>query len=115
MFIEAFGIEKALANRILTAWKGVAYYEYKYAENITRSMDIIRWLQSKDSEPYDLAMFGHLKEMYQMHKRSTIDQMKALPSSTVNIRSEEHTSELPSLMRSSYTVFCLTKKRTKIK
>src|SRR3546814_10159646 len=25
-------------------------------------------------------------------------------------RSEEHTSELPSLMRSSYAVFCLTKK-----
>lgn len=85
MFIEAFGIEKALANRILTAWKGVAYYEYKYAENISRTMDIIRWLQSKDSEPYDLAMFGHLKEMYQMHKRSTIDQMKALTVSTVNI------------------------------
>src|SRR3546814_3742292 len=28
------------------------------------------------------------------------------------IRSEEHTSELPSLMRSSYTVFCLNNKRT---
>src|SRR3546814_7195431 len=27
-------------------------------------------------------------------------------------RSEEHTSELQSLMRSSYAVFCLTKKRT---
>src|SRR3546814_5433466 len=101
-----------------------------------------------------MAMFGHLKEMYQMHKRSTIDQMKALTSSTVNIfrsyrechsvflerndpgpfrvflqnanerfwalgfcvnaldhcRSEEHTSELQSLMRISYAVFCLKKK-----
>src|SRR3546814_6461451 len=27
-----------------------------------------------------------------------------------SIRSEEHTSELQSLMRTSYTVFCLTKK-----
>src|SRR3546814_9791774 len=27
-------------------------------------------------------------------------------------RSEEHTSELPSLMRISYAVFCLTKKKT---
>src|SRR3546814_1025870 len=27
-------------------------------------------------------------------------------------RSEEHTSELPSLMRSSYAVFCLKKKKT---
>src|SRR3546814_1963897 len=29
-------------------------------------------------------------------------------------RSEEHTSELQSLMRISYAVFCLTKKKTKI-
>src|SRR3546814_3473185 len=28
-------------------------------------------------------------------------------------RSEEHTSELQSLMRNSYAVFCLTKKQTK--
>src|SRR3546814_3669542 len=28
----------------------------------------------------------------------------------LNIRSEEHTSELPSLMRNSYAVFCLKKK-----
>src|SRR3546814_8251611 len=29
-------------------------------------------------------------------------------------RSEEHTSELQSLMRNSYAVFCLTKKKTQI-
>src|SRR3546814_4932621 len=29
---------------------------------------------------------------------------------TIEIRSEEHTSELQSLMRTSYAVFCLTKK-----
>src|SRR3546814_8093167 len=29
------------------------------------------------------------------------------------LRSEEHTSELQSLMRSSYAVFCLTKKKNK--
>src|SRR3546814_1159945 len=32
---------------------------------------------------------------------------------TVLIRSEEHTSELQSLMRNSYAVFCLKKKKTK--
>src|SRR3546814_10082171 len=31
-----------------------------------------------------------------------------------HIRSEEHTSELQSLMRSSYAVFCLKKKKKKI-
>src|SRR3546814_7679490 len=30
------------------------------------------------------------------------------------VRSEEHTSELQSLMRISYAVFCLTKKKTKV-
>src|SRR3546814_2847116 len=32
---------------------------------------------------------------------------------TVSIRSEEHTSELQSLMRISYAVFCLKKKKKK--
>src|SRR3546814_2133132 len=38
------------------------------------------------------------------------DRAHALPA-----RSEEHTSELQSLMRISYAVFCLQKKKTKIK
>src|SRR3546814_1001659 len=33
-------------------------------------------------------------------------------SITLFVRSEEHTSELPSLMRISYAVFCLKKKTT---
>src|SRR3546814_5447949 len=35
-------------------------------------------------------------------------------SSLASIRSEEHTSELQSLMRISYAVFCLKKKKTLI-
>src|SRR3546814_1733364 len=33
------------------------------------------------------------------------------PEATLSHRSEEHTSELQSLMRISYAVFCLTKKK----
>src|SRR3546814_3891940 len=36
-----------------------------------------------------------------------------LPLLTENVRSEEHTSELQSLMRISYAVFCLKKKKKK--
>src|SRR3546814_3826508 len=36
-----------------------------------------------------------------------------LPREGFAIRSEEHTSELQSLMRISYAVFCLKKKKTK--
>src|SRR3546814_10219283 len=41
---------------------------------------------------------------------SAVSQANQIPQSL--LRSEEHTSELQSLMRISYAVFCLTKKRT---
>src|SRR3546814_8507797 len=42
-----------------------------------------------------------------------IDSMSVTtPAATVSARSEEHTSELQSLMRISYAVFCLKKKTT---
>src|SRR3546814_1369066 len=44
------------------------------------------------------------------HRRST-DSCRSSPASPT--RSEEHTSELQSLMRSSYAVFCLKKKKKK--
>src|SRR3546814_5178841 len=45
------------------------------------------------------------------------DALKAIAqslSAQAQARSEEHTSELPSLMRISYAVFCLKKKKTHI-
>src|SRR3546814_7639885 len=39
--------------------------------------------------------------------------MPQAPDSSYLARSEEHTSELQSLMRISYAVFCLKKKKTK--
>src|SRR3546814_3547327 len=39
------------------------------------------------------------------------DHEVRLPGGNNFLRSEEHTSELPSLMRISYAVFCLTKKK----
>src|SRR3546814_6911902 len=39
----------------------------------------------------------------------------ALPAQRLGARSEEHTSELQSLMRISYAVFCLKKKTNKTK
>src|SRR3546814_10077932 len=44
----------------------------------------------------------------------SLDVVKAVATDTAIKRSEEHTSELQSLMRISYAVFCLKKKKTKI-
>src|SRR3546814_7907853 len=43
-------------------------------------------------------------------RRSLEASSVSLPSAISSIRSEEHTSELQSLMRISYAVFCLKKK-----
>src|SRR3546814_6369389 len=42
---------------------------------------------------------------------SPVSEMTLAPKSTFMKRSEEHTSELQSLMRISYAVFCLKKKK----
>src|SRR3546814_1227309 len=41
-------------------------------------------------------------------------RLRHLPSPRIHARSEEHTSELQSLMRISYAVFCLKKKTQKL-
>src|SRR3546814_2298504 len=48
---------------------------------------------------------------HEAHRRA--DQLEALAEEVLEIRSEEHTSELQSLMRISYAVFCLKKKTNK--
>src|SRR3546814_4142579 len=51
------------------------------------------------------------RELSTAQAMSVIDQLRDLQVFYVNIRSEEHTSELQSLMRISYAVFCLKKKK----
>src|SRR3546814_1748124 len=50
------------------------------------------------------------------HRVHLIDPRAVVPESNMPgfPRSEEHPSELPSLMRNSYAVFCLKKKKTRI-
>src|SRR3546814_7259123 len=46
------------------------------------------------------------------HEQETFAAVRAaMPEVGISLRSEEHTSELQSLMRISYAVFCLTKKK----
>src|SRR3546814_10310694 len=52
-----------------------------------------------------LAAFGF------MHQMTTEPLLKKLLRYVMSDRSEEHTSELQSLMRHSYAVFCLKKKK----
>src|SRR3546814_3651784 len=48
----------------------------------------------------------------QLQKHLSPEQMRLMALSPPQVRSEEHTSELQSLMRISYAVFCLKKNKT---
>src|SRR3546814_8724013 len=63
---------------------------------------------AKASEPSDTPNSTR-KMMY------LIGQSRSCSHQGTNIRSEEHTSELQSLMRISYAVFCLKKKKISTK
>src|SRR3546814_7393693 len=56
--------------------------------------------------------FDSLKSRYKFWLRSCYIQILIFNPKAVSLpRSEEHTSELQSLMRNSYAVFCLNKKK----
>src|SRR3546814_10362621 len=57
----------------------------------------------------DQPVAAHLKLVVQRLHRAIIERVARL----LTHRSEEHTSELQSLMRISYAVFCLKKKKHK--
>src|SRR3546814_6460335 len=69
-----------------------------------------------DASRYDGKQFGwYVQGIYQFVQRWRVglryDRLNA--NNSVANRSEEHTSELQSLMRISYAVFCLKKKKNK--
>src|SRR3546814_10610572 len=64
----------------------------------------------KDDESPFLGLAYDARKAYQSER-----EILPAPQSYEEMRSEEHTSELQSLMRISYAVFCLKKKKTATK
>src|SRR3546814_10086976 len=97
-----------------------------------RSPDLCRWLLARQSEPQPARLRGRragLRVPFGPSDRHGLcpqdDQERLCRGASGDLfagvrtlslcdghRSEEHTSELQSLMRISYAVFCLKKKRT---
>src|SRR3546814_2188972 len=57
-----------------------------------------------------LATLAHEGRRHDFFRAQLFDALKILDEGHIAARSEEHTSELQSLMRISYAVFCLKKK-----
>src|SRR3546814_8437718 len=58
------------------------------------------------------AAFGQRRKMLRQSLKGVPGALAALDMLGIDPRSEEHTSELQSLMRTSYAVSCLKKKKT---
>src|SRR3546814_3903206 len=66
---------------------------------------------STQATPTPRGLPARHRPAHPQHRRPAPTTSRSLPISTVADRSEEHTSELQSLMRISYAVFCLQKKK----
>src|SRR3546814_7032418 len=67
-----------------------------------------RFLHDRDTDIYDPRQ-GQVRRLRHDHQPG--DAPPRQPQRQAGFRSEEHTSELQSLMRTSYAVFCLKKKK----
>ncbi|MDF1749417.1 MAG: hypothetical protein P1V34_11145 [Alphaproteobacteria bacterium] len=51
---QSLGVQKAEVNRILFAWKGIAYYEYLFANFGRDYKNFLNWLRGDESLPNDI-------------------------------------------------------------
>src|SRR3546814_5518199 len=90
-------------------------------QRIASSRDELRRVQAGlDTLPPRCRQVIELRKIQGLSQKETADRLgvsvKAIEQQTtrgMRTRSEEHTSELQSLMRNSYAVFCLKKKKNK--
>src|SRR3546814_10780398 len=80
-------------------WNAAELAETRKNATVAREYEIALPVELSADERRELAL-GLAREISELH------------GVAVDVRSEEHTSELQSLMRISYAVFCLKKKTT---
>src|SRR3546814_950923 len=86
-----------------TGWLGFRINPFLEGELVSRGLKVLH---------DEAAQSGTLSEFYDRFPEYQVRDV-ALANFDEGDRSEEHTSELQSLMRISYAVFCLKKKKTK--
>src|SRR3546814_2394980 len=72
---------------------------------------MVRGVFSNVASRYDLMNDAMSGGMHRLWKNLFVCRLKPRNHEQILDRSEEHTSELQSLMRNSYAVFCLKKKK----
>src|SRR3546814_2648948 len=92
-------------RRKLTRWSDVT--------TAAPETGIVAFYEARRAELIECAMYfkGLWEQRINAEPKNDLISMMAHSPATRDMRSEEHTSELQSLMRISYAVFCLKKKK----
>src|SRR3546814_10490504 len=90
-------------------------YRQRFGEEVhaysAQLMHLLQTSVSTDSYSTYLQFSRGVRDLPPVYLRAVLEfNYAAVPISIDEVRSEEHTSELQSLMRISYAVFCLKKK-----
>src|SRR3546814_2953770 len=112
-----------LLNFVLKSYglESEAQYPGKIRKIIESDLTDINSLANRFQDPryqqltkdLSVAVFGTVKLTQQSTTTTSSRNTSRPPTSSISTRSEEHTSELQSLMRISYAVFCLKKHKNK--
>src|SRR3546814_8185999 len=84
-----------------------------YADRVHGNCDVWQWPLGRRRTPMRIKAEPGTDAMHATRRFQAVDAPRAIPDIVRKRapRSEEHTSELQSLMRISYAVFCLKKKK----
>src|SRR3546814_7435184 len=84
-----------------------------YRELIAAEDGRFEWVAQGERDPvglcYTSGTTGNPKGVLYEHRSNVLHAITEIQPDAFDLRSEEHTSELQSLMRTSYAVFCLKK------
>src|SRR3546814_10318210 len=77
---------------------------------VLRWGEVVKTLSGGEAQTTNnrMELMGAIEALAALRRRCRVE----LSTDSIYVRSEEHTSELQSLMRISYAVFCLKKKKT---
>src|SRR3546814_9847688 len=97
----------SISTLVTNAWSGSSKRVERHDANNTSKSSILAYVKTQSR----LTINNAFKTA---NPRHYLASAKKIPQGTrvVYCRSEEHTSEIQSLMRKSYAVFCLKKKNT---
>src|SRR3546814_7984729 len=99
---------KTMAGAVWLHEDQLPSYDYWQFWRNTDDRDVGRFLRLFTDLPLD-----EVARLERLEGAEINEAKKMLADAATTMRSEEHTSELQSLMRNSYAVFCLKKKNNK--